>query len=363
MRIGCILVAAILLGGCASSVSPQPHEPDTSGPSEPPTDEGETSPDPLIDRSGDTDYHLSEVALQMDRAETYAAEGKRAAAAAVLSGARARLPEEAWRERAFLQLRTAEVWGAPGQGRNGEKAAAILAEIKTTAEGDPRLAADLDLALAVLDAGGGRLDEAEGGVLAGLTGLETVSAHLRYVEACRRALRLFRSVGEPLRGMRFARLGVARADDLMLPEVQVWACLDAGLLAEECGDPAFSEYLERSWVAAALEPLPVRCTVSAAAVELWWRRGDQTETARWGERLRDPQTGRPPERAETGLGPAPWAELLAAWALALLETEAPATRKESTLRSADAALKGAEGEDLQDWREKVSTALLQIGRE
>ncbi|KAA0218407.1 hypothetical protein EDM80_00495 [bacterium] len=381
-----LIILAVLLTGCAaetpqrgldvagSGSGEQPARPEPAAPKPPAREpEPEESPPPLLkDRSAETDYALSSHAARFLLAETYAREGKRAAAAVVLSGVKSKLPDSALRERHYINLKIAECWGGPGPERDPERAQALIVSVEQACAQDARLLADAAMARCVCSLGAENPDQAEADLLSALGHYEMAQAHARYVEAARFALRAFIKAEMFQRALRFARLGYSRAREVDDPTGLALMALDSALLCfrADSGQTAL-EYLDEAYAASVKTGNAwLRNTIIAAAVAHHFRQERWPEAARWGDCLRDGTWGRLPTLESSALDNVSYARLLACYALAAHHARQGTTsRRRESLEAARQILEGvmdpesgdSSQAELASLLEKVQSALLQLG--
>jgi len=383
-----LLLLGLLVTGCAAEApqrapqvassggSEQPARPDPAAPKPPPqkpAPEPEENPPPLLkDRSAESDYALSPFAARFLMAETYAREGKRAAAAVVLSGVKAKLDDSAVRERHYINLKIAECWGGPGPQRDASRAEALIRAVEEASTQDARLLADAAMARCLCSLGAENLDQAEADMLSSLGHYERAEAHARYVEAARFALRAFVKAEQYQRALRFARLGYSRAREVDDPAGLALMALDSALLCFRADSRQTAiEYLDEAYGASVKAGNAwLRNTVIAAAVTHHFQQEQWQDAARWGDRLRDETWGKLPTLEASALDPMSYARLLAFSALAAHHARhGSLARRRELLNAAHQALDKAidpESEEapqaeLAGLLEKVQSALLQLG--
>lgn len=375
MRTAPAIVLVLLLAGCASSpapVEPKPEKPTVENTN--PDPKPEPAPATKIDRSTETDYDLAAFASRIAKADEYAIEGKRTAGAFVLSGIKLRLDEGKQRERLFLDLKLAELWGGTGvdsgEARNEEKALELIKAVESAASLDSRLLADAQVARAVVALGAENVPRAESAFLAAMTQYDKAGAYVRSIDAARYALRIFYKRNDDQRALRFARLGYLTAQDLDKPGALCLVALDCAMLSFRTQSKSQAvDYLNDAY-AAALKTDNLRfinAVIAQAVLELSGI-GEFGEAARWGEAMR--QDGELPDQSMSGLAPFEYARTLCLYALSLNESDAASARLAPSLKlaheAAQAALK-AEGlgeferKELEGLSEKVHSALLKTG--
>jgi hypothetical protein len=327
-----------------------------------------------VDHSEETDYDLTGFSGRMAKAEEYAQEGKRTAGAFVLSGVKLRLAEDKHRERLFMDLKTAELWGGEtnleGEARDEAKALTLVRNVEASAAQDPRLLADAQVARAVIAIGAENVAAMESAFLAAMTQYERAGAYVRSIDAARFALRIFYRRQDNQRALRFARMGYQTALDLDKPGALCLVSLDCAMLSFRSGAAAQAgEYLNDAY-AAALKTNNLRfinAVISQAVLEFAGS-GDFKQALHWGEAMR--QQGEFPTQRLSGLGQYEYARTLCLYALSLLavEPESPRLKPalEEALAAASAAIKdetlGAEEQnDLKALSEKVNSGLLKSG--
>lgn len=366
-------ILLFLLASCASAPPPANPAPEAVKPQAVETPKPEPAP-VKIDRSAETDYDLRAYATRIAKADEYALEGKRTAGAFVLSGIKLRLDESAKRERLFLDLKLAELWGGPsfdgGEARNEQKALALIQDVEAVSAADARLLADAQVARAVVALGAENLARVESAFLAAMTQYEAAGAFVRSIDAARQALRVFFKREDDQRALRFARLGYQAAQDLDKPGALCLVSLDCAMLSFRAGAAdAAAHYLEDAYAAALkTENLRYVNAVIAQAVLEFWGQRDFVQAARWGDALR--QDGEFPEQAASGLAPYEYARTLCLYALALNESAPDSTRLQPALKAASEAALGLlkseglpepERKEIGSLSEKVNSALLKTG--
>jgi len=376
----CLCLALGVFNGCASTPAlgnnstsgANPTGPAKGTPEPAKPDKPREPEKPLQDQSAETDYALSDFASRFEMADDYARSGKRAAGAVVLSGIKLKLAENAKRERLFVDLKIAEVWGGDGDARESDKAREMIRQVQRSAPDDARLLADASLALCVVALADGDLHGAHAHAHEALTHYEKAQAHRRFVEACRFSLRRFLAHNDAKVASDFAARGYARVCEIEAPSTRCLMALDCALLSFKAGaDQAAGPYLEDAFAAGRKANDRWLCnSVVAAAVREFWAKGNAVAVVTWGDRLRDDTYGLLPTQAASTLDGVTYAQTLAWYALAQFKESPGAKRTEQSLKAAkdglDQALEQASsleaGDEalLKDLSEKVENALLKI---
>ncbi len=327
-----------------------------------------------VDRSTETDYDFGASSSRIAKADEYALEGKRTAGAFVLSGVKLRLDQGKQRERLFLDLKLAELWGGPGpqsgEARNEEKALDLIKTVEAQAPQDARLLADAQIARAVVALGAENPARTESAFLAAMTQYEKAGAYLRAIDAARYALRIFFKQNDDQRALRFARLGYLTAQDLDKPGALCLVALDCAMLSFRTKAHSQAvDYLSDAY-AAALKTDNLRfvnAVIAQAVLELFGI-GDFVQATRWGDAMR--QNGEFPEQSMSGLAPFEYARTLCLYALSLHHVNPDSNQLAASLHAAEDAAKAAlkaesltefERKDLEGLSEKVNSALLKTG--
>lgn len=369
-----------VLGGCASTPAPGNNSPSGARHTEPakgtPAPAKPDKPDEpeklLQDQSAETDYALSDFASRFEMADDYARSGKRAAGAVVLSGIKLKLAENAKRERLFVDLKIAEVWGCDGEAREDEKAREMIRQVQRSAPDDARLLADASLALCVVALADGDLQGAQTHALDALTQYEKAHAHRRFVEACRFSLRRFLAHNDTKVASDFAIRGYARVCEIESPSTRCLMALDCALLSFKTGAAkAAGPYLEDAFACGRKANDRWLCnSVIAAAVREFWALGDTVAVVTWGDRLRDDTYGLLPTQPASSLDGVTFAKTIAWYALSQFKESAGAERTAQSLKAAKdnldlvfekaSLLETGDEALLKDLSEKVENALLKI---
>lgn len=324
-------------------------------------------PQPLQDRSADTDYNLDRASAKLADAERWQMQGKRPAAAAIYAAAIELLDGQP-REQDYVRLLCAAMWAEAGDGRKEANARELLVATSQRAATDIRFRADHTIASASLELGSGAYEAAtrmghiaislfnEAGAFArGADAALQLAAHLRWAGQDEPAIEFLRAALQTGRQLR---------DDIVLIE---------GSLALAAFDKVPEHDPESLWLDAyeaahRLNEVGWRNLVVAGAVRGHARAGDGKAVLRWGSRFRDQELGVLPTVAESGLGASEYAPALAEYALAVAKHTPKDPRVLESLESARAALDelaaelgGQMDDEAAALGTKVNDSLLQLG--
>lgn len=333
------LLCVLLLAACATTPPPEQQ---------------------LVERGSDTDYELEAVLGRLEEAESWEARGNRELASAIYDTTLEVLPAERQREQDYVRCLQAALWGRQGEGRDEGRAREVLQS--TSHDGalpmqDPRLAADMLLALAVIEGGAGGHDAAEALAEDAFERLASVDAHFLIVDARLGLAEGFHEAAEHARARRQARRALhlaRRLSDNALISATVSA---AGLLPPDERAAALRDGYEACY---RVNDDALRAVVIATAVQLHYDNQGWVEAVSWGDRIRDIDTGEMPEPDLSGLYEEDYLAMRARYALAAIRAGDRRAK-----RVLDAALEviDAQSEELRaelaPWREKLAGALLQ----
>jgi hypothetical protein len=339
----CGLLFVLMLVGCATSPSAQPE--------------------PLIDRSADTDYELEVVGDRLNEAQRWAARGHRELASSIYDAALEMLAAEAQRERDYVRYLQAAMWGRGGEGRNEDRARELIAGTSTRGAlptQDTRLAADMELAIAVIESGAGDFNRAVELAESAFERLSEIRAWGLIVESRLGLADMFHEAAEAEHAVAQARqvlrLALSLPDEVLIPAATEAAAYFAGAEREAALRDAYEAcYRENDagW----------RAAVIATAVKLYFADEDWAACVVWGDRLRDRYEGAMPLGDDSGLYAEDLFELMARYAMARLEVDREHRRTRQALRDALAVYADMPEESQQEhaeWKQKLEGALLQL---
>lgn len=346
LRVVSIWILA-LMAGCAAPADTKPDQPPKAV--------------ALVDRTAETEYRLDAVAEKLTIANRLDAQGQREASAAILSTAREMLPANHSREKAYLDVLLAAVWGRGGEGRDAEKAEGLLRQVLESAS-DFRLTGDGRLAEVAIRLGA---EDLPGAVRAG----EAAEGAFALAEAWSRLADARRELaaGYMDYDLHAAAVGVSRRGAELAEKLQddariLRAWLDVGSYTDGGQPAAMDEAFLRAYYAAyRVGRASWRNAVIATAVDKLHQGKHHELAARWGDRIRDAD-GLWPNAKSAGLQPQAHAALSAQYALSLFGARPKDSRVPEALKAAEKYLVGLDSADeaLADLAGQVRAALLQI---
>lgn len=317
--------------------------------------------DLLEDRSADTDYELESVLGRLQEAENWEARGNRELASAIYDTALEILPAESQRERDYLRCLQAALWGRYGEGRDEQRARDLLRQASRGEElpaQDARLTADVLLALAVIECGAGDYNKAEANAEQAFECLASIDAFDLIVDSRLGLAESFNACGEHERSHGQARIALQlarRLSDYTLVQAGLGA---AGLLPQTERAIALRDAYEACF---RLSDDALRAVVIATAVQAYFNEEDWAACVRWGDRLRDRDTGAMPEPESSGLYEEDYIEMRSRYALAASHA---GDHRSARLLPEAIALIDTRAADVRSqfalWREKLEGALLQL---
>lgn len=338
----------VLLAGCAATPEPAPAP--------------QPKPLPLVDRTHETEYRLESVAEKLTSADRFDAQGQREAAAAILATAREVLPADHSREKWYMDVLLAAVWGRGGDGRDSEKAETLLKSVLQSASSDARLSGDARLAQVAVCLGAEDLSGARAAGNAAEEEFTRAQAWARLADARRELAAGYMDYDLVADAVAVSRRGAELAEKLQDQARVLRAWLDVGSYTPADQAVAIDEAFTHAYYAAyRVGRASWRNAVIATAVDRFFRAGHNELAARWGDRLRD-DDGLWPNPKAAGLQAGAHAMLSAQYALALHAARPNDSRVAESLKTAEKALSATGGDDpeLTELAAKVGAALLQI---
>lgn len=327
----------VVLAGCASTPAPQPR------------------PEPLVDRTAETDFDLTDVAQRLDQALAWSEKGNRTLASTICDAAHDALSQGRARDRRFLRVVQSIILGRIGPGRDDRAARSHLEQLPHDV--DRRERAEIALAMAHIEIGAGNLFAAERWARNARQLLKQLGAYTRGVEAAVALAADLELAGDESRARAVAEQGLAWAqgldDDLLLCD----AVIELARYLPFAGREAT---LEQGYEAAfRANDLWALNAVCAEALRLWHEAGDHKSAVRWADRTRDRSMGDLPDTDQLGLGAADSFLFYARYALSRMSAGLKDDRAKIAFETALAA--AVEG--YPEWVDKLQRGLLQLGKD
>lgn len=327
----------VVLAGCAGTPAPQ------------------TRPEPLVDRTAETDFDLSDIAQRVDQAWAWSDKGNRTLASTICDAAHDALPLGRARDRRFLRVVQAIILGKIGPGRDDRAARSHLEQLPHDV--DPRERAESSLAMAHIEIGAGNLVAAERWARNARQLLEQMGAYMRGVGAEVALAADFELAGDEKRARAAAQQGLAWAqgldDDLLVCDAVVEL---VRYLPQSSREATLELGYEAAFRANDLWALNAVC---AEALRLWHEAGDHKSAVRWADRTRDRSMGDLPDTEQLGMGAADCFLFYARYALSRMAAGLKDDRTKVAFETALAAAVEGHG----DWVDKLQRGLLQLGKD
>lgn len=316
-------------------------------------------PVPLVDRTAETDFNLSEVAHRLEQAMAWAGKGNRALASTILDAAWEAMPAERVRDRSFVRVLQAATLGRIGEGRDETAAREVLAKVQF--EDAPREQAEVAFALAQIEVGAGRFKAADDRAGEALHWFEKAGAFARCVDVTVAMAEDYARASQSAHARAMAVQGLSWArridDDLLLCDTVIE-------LARYLPRDEYESTLEQGYEAAFRANDLWACNaVCAEALRLWYEAGDRKAAIKWGDRARDRAVGGLPTPESLGMPAGECFLFYARYALARLalglKDERTGNALETALDAADAAIQ----QKYPEWVEKLRGGLLQVRKD